>query len=353
MTTLLLLIQLVLLAIVIANIVHLRRTGPSQTSRRPKLSILIPARDEADNLRRLFSSLENQIYPDFEVIVYDDESSDDTWSLLQSDTGFRLIPIHGGPLPPGWIGKVHALAQAKEQAGGEVFLFLDADAELSDEHALERMVDAFNSLPVDTVLTGLPHLRGQGLLLVLMVPNAILLTIPWAVVRKVTVPYLSWLNGQCWMIDAELYRRHEPHLEHKDAILEDVTIGRYLASKGIRPVLVDLRDEVSVFMYRSFRSAWNGFRKNAYLLIGGNAIALAVSSVAYFLVFVAAPFFSPWLLVTIYLMKASTDRIGRFPWWVTLFAPLSYLLGLLLQLDSAMSHWLGRVHWKGRSVGRS
>src|SRR5690606_31674351 len=136
----------------------------------------------------------------------------------------RLRVLHGDGPPPGWVGKVHALYQATRHARGDVYLFLDADARLSDPGALARLAARFTALPPDSVMTGLTRLVGGARLLVSLVPSAVLGQLPWALVRPVRAASLGALNGQCWMIDAAAYHRHEPHRHLPAEVLEDVLI---------------------------------------------------------------------------------------------------------------------------------
>src|SRR5690606_21293785 len=122
-----------------------RRVLPTATNR--SVSVVIPARNEAENLRRLLPSLRSQSYPSFDVIVYDDQSDDGTWEVLHEVDDPRLRVMRGDGPAPGWLGKVHALYSATRGASGELLLFLDADAELKDPDALRRLVDRFESLP--------------------------------------------------------------------------------------------------------------------------------------------------------------------------------------------------------------
>lgn len=325
----------------------------------PQLSVLIPARNEERNLQRLLPSLLDQKLPGgFEVIVYDDGSSDGTARVLhafeqrfQHQKGASLHVRHGDGPPAGWVGKTHALHQAAQVAQGQVFLFLDADAQLEDPEALRRLVRHFESLPGECVLTGFPRLRGAALLLVSIVPCAILTGLPWPLVHRTPrLPSLSALNGQCWMIEARTYRRYEPHRACKGDVLEDVEIGRFLKAKGHGPVMRDVRGEVSIFMYERFAQAWRGFRKNAYLLMGGTPLAAIVFIAFFVLTFVLAPFVAPWLWLSMFGLKAVTDWRGGLPGWISLLAPLSFLLAVAMQIDSTVSHLWGRVEWKGRSV---
>ncbi len=347
-------VHAVLLTFVAGNLFYLRRNRRcARNSVLPKVSILVPARNEEANLRRLLPSLLRQRYPDFEVIVYDDASEDDSWRVLQAVEDTRLITLRGDGPPPGWIGKVHALYQATRHARGDLFLFLDADAELLDELALLRLVELFKGLPAKSVMTGQTRLLGGGLLLVSLVPNAILSGLPWFLSRKLPIRALGALNGQCWMIEAESYRQHEPHLNLPAEVLEDVQIGRFLKQRDLTPTLVDVQDEVAVHMYEDFRTAWTGFRKNAYLILGGTPPTFVPLISAFALTYLVAPLLSFWFLLSTFVLKRATDRQSRFPLWVSFLAPVSYLLGTVLNLHSAWSHWTGAVHWKGRRVGPS
>ncbi len=345
-------VHVLLWGILLANLLYLKRTRRlEQPAEWPTVSILIPARNEAHNLPRLLDSLLAQSYPHTEIIVYDDGSEDETGSIIASYAPHGVIGLHGSGPPAGWVGKVHALFQATRSATGDLFLFLDADAELLHPEALQKLVERFVAQPGDTVLTVLPRLRGGGLLLVSLVPQTILTSLPWPLVRPSPFAALGALNGQCWMIRAADYRRLEPHRQVKDEVLEDVNIGRYLKAHGLIPVMHDMKREVAVSMYRDVREAWQGFRKNAYLLAGGHPLIFIPLYVSYFLVLTICYLFSPWFLVSLYLLKLTTDRHGRFPLWVSLLTPLTFVLASLLQLHSALSHWTGRVAWKGRRVG--
>ena len=345
-------VHLVLLVTLLVNLRELIHSKPSEasTAALPLLSVLIPARNEATNLGRLLPELLGQDYADFEVIVYDDDSSDGTDEVLAAHADPRLRVLRGDKVPAGWVGKVHALYRATRMARGKLYLFLDADVRLPTDRSLANLAARYQRLPGRAVLTGLTHLMGSGLLLVSLVPNAVLTTHPWPLLRRSRIPGLGALNGQCWMLTSALYHAFEPHRAFPDEVLEDVQIGRYLYQNGVIPHLVDVRDEVLVHMYGSFGDAWRGFRKNAYLLMGGHPLPFLFFGGLFFAALVAGPFVHPLFLGSIYLFKLVTDRVARMPGWVTLLAPVSILMALILQWDSAIHHWTNRVEWKGRRV---
>jgi hypothetical protein len=116
--------------------------------------------------------------------------------------------------------------------------------------------------------------------------------------------------------------------------------------------MADLQNEVEVWMYANLGEAWAGFRKNVYPFMGETPWSFLGQHLLYLALFVAAPLVSPWFIACWFGLKAVSDRFVRVPTIVSLAAPITLGLGALLQLDSAVSHWTGRVRWKGRSVVR-
>lgn len=345
-------LHLGLWATLLSNVAYVRSGSSAAPDDWPALTVCIPARNEASNLQRLLPSLLRQNYPDLEIRVWDDGSDDDTWAVLQSVDDPRLTAQQGDGPPDGWVGKVHALYQCTRDASGDCYLFLDADTELTSPDALKALVSRHRSAET-SVSTGFPRFCGAAQLVVSLVPFTLLTNLPWPLVRRTALPTLSALNGQCWLIDATVYRDIDPHAAVRNAVLEDVAIGRLLKTHGHPPSLLNVRDQVSVYMYKSVRDAWKGFRKNAYLLLGGSPFAFAALYGYFFLIWILAPVLSPWLLASLYGLKATTDRLHGISPLISLLTPLSVAVGALLQLDSAFHHWTDQVTWKGRPVPSS
>lgn len=355
MSSLLVATYLAFAVILVANVAYLvraRRWMAPLPTVLPRVSVIVPARNEMENLRRLLPSLLAQRYPAFEILVYDDDSTDETWSVLTAVDDARLRPVRGTTLPPGWVGKVYALYQATRIARGDLYLFLDADVVLQDPRALERLVARYLALPTDSVLTGIPRMVGGGQLLVSLVPFMILTWLPLPLAVRLRTGVLSGMNGQCWFVGREAYHRLEPHREHRTEVLEDIRIGRYLKAHGIAPHTLDLRHELTVRMYRDLPSAWRGFRKNVYPSMGETLPRFLSAHLLYVTIFVVAPIVSPWFLAGAWGLKLATDRFVGYPLSISLGAPLSLLLGAILQIDSAVAHWRGSATWKGRRVSR-
>jgi glycosyltransferase involved in cell wall biosynthesis len=353
----------IIMTLAITNVRYLRRRKGLGSEIGPAglVSVIIPARNEADNLARLLPKLLSQQDVSFEVLLYDDGSEDGTGSVAQSYDDSRVRVLRGEGPPPGWVGKVHALYQATREAKGDIYLFLDADTAFKDSRSLARMLARYRAVPPRSVLTGVPHFRGGGALIVSVIPYTLLTAFPLPLVARVKSRFVAALNGQCWLIGRDLYHEFEPHRHNAGQVVEDIRIAQYLTSQGVIPYFADLQDELEVWMYRNNAEAWRGFRKNVYPAMGGVypakegrplPFALIWSWFA-FLYLVAPAALSGWLLVPIYLSKLVSDRYTRLPLWVSALAPLSFFLAALLQLDSALSHARGRVIWKGRNVHRT
>ena len=107
-------------------------------------------------------------------------------------------------------------------------------------------------------------------------------------------------------------------------------------------------------MYESLPEAWRGFRKNAYLLAGGTAWSAVLTALFFGLALLVAPVLNLRLIPVVWGLKLVTDQRARQSERVTLGAPISFVLAVLVLLDSTAAYLLGRVDWKGRNVtGRS
>jgi glycosyltransferase involved in cell wall biosynthesis len=333
---------------------RLNYTRPNQIDApEPFLSVLVPARNEAQNLPRLISSFATQEYSNVELLVYDDLSEDATWDIIveaAANSNERIRGIKGGPLPDGWVGKVNACHQLAEAARGDVFFFLDADMEFLNPTALQQIASSYTNRKDHTILTGMPALRGNGKLLVSGVGHIILATIPWWLRARLPSALFAGLNGQCWVIDAEAYRTHLPHQAVRNEVLEDVMIGRYLFKIGLIPALVDWQNELAVYMYQSLPDAWSGFKKNSSSMLGPTSATALATWTMFTALFVIAPVLNPSLYLGQIAAKFITDRVMRQPIWLTLAIPISFLIKSMVGLDSILARARGELSWKGRTI---
>lgn len=144
--------------------IKLVRYKPANTAKASTpVSIVIAARNEAHNLKRLIPALMTQDYDAFEVVVVDDRSTDHSVSLLQDYARKypRLKVIHIYQLPAGWTGKKHAISQGISATSHELLLLTDADCLPNSSQWISEMTAGFSS-QTDIVLGFSPYEKGKG-----------------------------------------------------------------------------------------------------------------------------------------------------------------------------------------------
>jgi chlorobactene glucosyltransferase len=258
-------------------------TAPLASEDTPLVSIVVPARDEARNIRRCVESLLAQDYPNFEVIVVDDGSQDATPQILdqlrrQHPLADRLRVIRVDTLPAGWAGKPHALHIGSLSARGAWLLFTDADTDhapaalrTSLRHARERQLDFFSLLSQQE----LPDFWGRVLM-----PIAMMGVSSMYPAGQVNDPAseVAIANGQYILLRRAVYTAlggyGNPRL--RATVLDDRDLAYEVKRAGYRLELVDGRELVQTHMYQGLREHWHGWGKNAYLGSRGGPATFAV-----------------------------------------------------------------------------
>src|SRR4030043_434290 len=303
-------VLLVIIAInVILNLRSLRRPDINSRIREPVplVSVLIPARNEEENIEACLRSLRIQDYPNFEIIVLDDNSEDRTAELVEAmaakDKRIRLIK--GAPLAEGWAGKPFACYQLAEKARGSWLLFIDADTTHAPHMLRSTMALALELKP--SLLSGFPRQMAESL------PEKIAMPLMYFVIMS-WFP-LWWLHrsggtrpslaiGQFLLFPREDYWRIGGHMAGQDKILEDVWLGVETARHGGRHVAIDLSTVFYCRMYRNVGKMWEGFVKWIYSITALSPVAI-VGLLAAAFVFYLAPFY--WLWNAFISAAAPTD----------------------------------------------
>ena len=320
-----------------------------------RFCVLIPARNEAQNLRRLVPAL-LEAEPLTPVLVFDDESTDGTGEVAASLGAVVVKP--DGPLTAGWTGKNRACYElaraAAELEGIEWFLFLDADTYPSPEF-LPAMRSLCASMP-DSVgmVTGFPQIQaGQGWqpLFLAWVGWALLCSTPYGLICRSGLGHVRFKNGQIHAWRREVYLAVQPNEAVRSRIMEDVEIGRLLARRGIGVEVANLSNVFGVRMYETWQETLDGMSKNAYEITGSVFGSLLVA-----LLLLALGW--GWLLMgrlalvglgLLMLSGLFTVLIVRTVLWPALLMPLVPTIGAFTVLRSTVWHRTGRVVWKGRT----
>ncbi|MFN8434233.1 MAG: glycosyltransferase [Anaerolineales bacterium] len=265
----------------------------------PKVSVCIPARNEETNIRRCVEAVLHQDYPNFEVIVLDDRSTDSTLTLLKeiASRDSRLLPISGSDLPEGWAGKPHALYQASAAAKGEWLCFVDADTFLAPNalsavyaKAIETKADLF------TVMT--KQILGSFWERTVMPLVMTALSVGFSP-RKVNDPSRrdAVANGQFIFIKRSIYDLIGGHEKIKDQIVEDKALSENVKWNGHRLVVANGMQLISTRMYTSLETMWEGWTKNIYLGLRDHPSLLLLGAFGATLALLAALFLPVWPLL--------------------------------------------------------
>jgi chlorobactene glucosyltransferase len=302
------------------------------------VSVCIPARNEENNIRRCVEAILEQDYPNLEVIVLDDRSTDATPTLLKdiASRDSRLLPISGSDLPVGWAGKPHALYQAVSVARGEWLCFVDADTFLAPNalssvfaKALETEADLF------TVMTR--QILGSFWERTVMPLVMTALSVGFSP-RKVNDPQRrdAVANGQFIFIKRSIYDLVGGHERIKDQIVEDKALSELVKWSGHRLVIADGRDVVSTRMYTSLETMWEGWTKNIYLGLRDHPSLLLLGAFGATLALIAALFLPIWPLLGLSWYMQGGD-------WMALFVSAEALLvwGYLIWIRAQVAQEMG------------
>ncbi len=363
----------ILLLIALVNLVALRRLGTYPLPARfPHVSILIPVRNEEAVIGDCVRSLLAQDYPDFEVLVLDDGSTDGTAERLAALAArdSRLQVLEGKPLPEGWLGKHWACQQLADAATGELLLFTDADT-VHHPQALRAGVAALMAEQADLVSSFLRQrvpTWGERL----TVPAIFwcffsFLPIPLA--HRIRAPGLSLTNGQWMLFRRAAYQAVGGHEAVRQSPIDDIALGRRVKAKGLRWRVVDAGDYVSCRMYPGFRTAVKGFTKNLfavfdfrlaeYLFVWVWMTLVTVEPLAVSLLWplgVGRSTFALWpaalaVAEMLALWGIALARL-RFPPYLAFLYPSNTLLLTFIAFRSMLWTMTGRTTWKGRTLPR-
>jgi len=363
------------LALELLTVALVPRLAPGPAASRaplPRVSIIVPARDEARAIEEAVRSHLAQDYPDFEVIVVDDQSTDATGPILDAlgRTQPRLRVIHNATLPAGWLGKPHALHLGAEAATGDILLFVDADVRYAPgllRAAVGRMEEArwdFLSL--------LPRVEMVGFW-----ENVLMPFVPGAFYTGLgllaNADWFRWLaggGGPGSAIRRSAYAAIGGHAALANSVVDDVRLALLTKQAGYRCRLVRAEPFARIRMYHGFHEIFDGFTKNvSHVYYGWAGFLLFLLTVG----FVTAPALPPAVLLCalagvhmarpdvalaaagvgiVLLTRGILQRVLQAPLLAALTYPLQAVVWTVITGRSF--YWrLGRneVVWRGRRYG--
>ncbi len=324
----------------------------------PKVSVLIPARNEASTLPLLLNDLESLKHPPFEIWVCNDHSTDGTADILSqfSDTSTRIHYFTGEDLPSGWLGKNFACHQLAAKASGDLLLFLDADVRISNDAVFKAACQMLRKKYVLLSIFPTQVMKHFGELLSVPIMNAILLNLlPLPLVRWLSFPSLSAANGQFMLFDAAHYRQNRWHSMVRNHSTEDIAIARLVKKSGGKMSTLLGGADVFCRMYQRYDEALMGFSRNVHHYFGGSRMVMWGYWLLQLMGWLA--FTAVWglnglfiWLGLIVLNRLAVTLASRQPMEVIGLIPLHLVTLFLLALKNSRQGFKKESVWKGRKI---
>lgn len=351
------------------------------SDRAPLVSICIPARNEEPVIKRCVESALRQDYPNFEVLVLDDESTDRTPEILskiEESPSTNIKILRGKSKPDHWLGKPWACHQLGNEAVGDILIFIDADTWLEKE-MVAKIVRTMGHDVID-LLTIWPQQKLGSFWEKTVIPlvyYALLTMLParyvykspkWvpSLFRPLVSPLFAAACGQCMAFKSAAYRAVGGHESVKDKVVEDVALAKRIKKMGYKMRMYHGEASISCRMYTSGRQLKEGFSKNFLAGFNYNIPLFSMMALFHLIVFVL-PFITlvlglytgnqPVLLlsaVCVLLILSQRFVLARwFNWKISyaLLHPLAVLWFQKLGLELVINYLKGeKPRWKGRAV---
>ena len=265
------------------------------TESNPKVSVILPARNEEEFINKCLDSLIDQDYKNYEIIVIDDSSEDDTQKIIfqYAEKHSKVIPVIARPKPVGWMGKNWACMEGYKKATGDLLLFTDADTKHSK----------------NVISLAVGHLVSSNLDALSAIPKMITFDF-WT---KITLPMIStflhsrfsalnvnnpakktgYFFGSFFIIKNEAYQNVGMHEGVKHEIIEDGALGKKVKDAGHKMKMVRGEHLIDAVWARDRTTLWNALKRLMIpLYLQSGKIAIGIFFAVIFLLFVPFPIFA-------------------------------------------------------------
>lgn len=261
---------------------------------RPKVSVIVPARNEESFISNCLDTIGTQDYPNYNIIAVDDSSTDRTAYLIkeQASKDRKIVFLEAGQKPEGWAGKNWACYQGYLRSDGDLLLFTDADT-------------VYNKSVISSAVS---KMIGEGLDALTLIPRLVCID-PWT---RITLPFLStflhsrysplrvndpahkigYFFGSFYVIKREIYEAVGTHSDVRNELVEDGALGSRVKKSGYKIKMFRGEHLVSAVWARDFSSLWNGLGRLIIPLYRVNKFqAVAIFIVSFFL------FLAPFIIL--------------------------------------------------------
>ncbi|MGA9048884.1 MAG: glycosyltransferase [Dehalococcoidia bacterium] len=368
------LIMFFILAMLVMAVINMRNLKNLNDYKKlgacPRVSLLVPARDEEKQIGQCVKSLLAQDYPDFQVIVLDDNSRDRTGEVLEelgrSDS--RLKVIRGKPLPLDWLGKHWACHQLYLASDGDLILFTDSDTVHSPD-TLRCAVSAMMQEGADMISIMPRHIMvswAEKLIMPIFALGVFAVVPLRARFRPKKTTILS-SSGKLMMFRRKSYAACGGFEEIRQNVLDDLQLPQRIIAAGLRYRLFDGTNNVSCRMYYNLKEVHQGLAKNMFAAYDYNVPLFSITWLWILFamwepIIVLAIFKMPQYPPTLSLGLSAISIIGtiliwciyyqrfKFPMHTIIFYPVSALMMAAISASSMVLTLSGRATWKDRKL---
>ncbi|MFB3095226.1 MAG: glycosyltransferase family 2 protein [Candidatus Acidiferrales bacterium] len=343
-----------------SSLPRLSQVTPAPDDDCPTVSILVAARDEAEKLPAALATLLAQNYPRYEVIAVNDRSNDPTGQILDefARTHKNLKVIHLTELPPGWLGKPHALTTAFKQATGDWLVFTDADVHFAPD-VLRRTVALVQERHWDH-LTAMAFIELKGFwektVVTFFALGFILSLEPWQVSNPRSRHYMGM--GAFQLLRRSTYEAVGTHRRLAMEVVDDVKLGKLVKRAGFRSGVALSEERIRLRWQDGVGNIIRGLTKNSFAFHGYNpgvTLFLVVAVLALHVLPLVAVVFTSGLTralavvgtLTVMLFHAHTAYHSRVSPLYGLTNPLGAVLtGYIMLRSMVVTLWRGGVVWR-------
>jgi glycosyltransferase involved in cell wall biosynthesis len=328
----------------------------------PKISLIVPACNEESTIELALQSLLNIQYPNLEIIIVNDRSTDKTGTIIErvckGNSRAQIVTLH--TLPEGWIGKVHAQYQAMKYVSGDWILFTDADVHFAQD-ALKKAVTYCEDRNVD-FLTLIPDIIANGFGIKACITQ-------FLATGSLAVDMLKIRNpnsrdaigcGAFNFVKRTAYNRTHGLEWLKMEVIDDGAFGFMMKSSEAKCDLVSGLNEVQIEWYPNVRSYVRGLEKNAFSIFQYNIVILTVFTFfmchwmagLYVIPFIQSDYAALLVLLISFLIYHFSNHMmmkkaSNFPAYVILWLPFAKLLSLFTVWRGAiLCIFRGGIYWR-------
>ena len=343
----------------------------SKSHHTPRVSVILPARNEEKFIQKCLDSLISQDYANYEIIAIDDSSEDSTGTIIAqyAKNNPKVVHVSAAQKPDGWMGKNWACIEGYKKATGELLLFTDADTRF-EKNVISLAVSHLETFSLDA-LTVIPKMICLDVWTKIALPvlSTFLHTRFSAIRVNDPTKKTGYFFGSFFIIRKTTYNTVGTHEGVKHEIIEDGALGKKVKEGGFKMKMVRGAHLIDAVWARDWSTLWNGLKRLMIpLFLQNGTIAVGIFFAVLFLLFMpyvflaySAPFAAKSTSFSVVFVSAASSSALLFSACLldarvlgikiqhAVCAPLGSLIvvgGFLSGLLQAKSN--SAVSWRGR-----